>query len=326
VTAKRIVVPAVLLAVIVLVAVWWLALSRTEAPEEFAAEASAAARQARESAKPESRSEVIAVAPQMPALPATPVLAAKYEMRDAIRDTTDLHAYYERTKDLPDPTGERAYRMAEAIFECTAFMDLPVPDLSARLALTKAARESPRRQEVFSAMVERCKGFSGNPSAVAELMQGLHRKAEAARYPAEVARSLRMEAGRRDPEAADKTAVSFLSAPTPDPDVIHELSQYLNLRMAGHPDYRGVDAAARAIAWGLLECQYGADCGPRSRPVTMTCIAYGACDLIRVEDAILVQGSQATVNNATALRDRLARQVAERDWNAVGLAPRFKAP
>jgi len=39
-----------------------------------------------------------------------------------------------------------------------------------------------------------------------------------------------------------------------------------------------------------------------------------------------VQGSQATVNNATALRDRLARQVAERDWNAVGLAPRFKAP
>ena len=325
-TAKRIVVPAVLLAVIVLVAAWWLALSRTESAEEFAAEVSAAARQAREPPKPGSKSEVIAIGSPGPSLPASPVLAAKYEMRDAIRDTTDLRAYYERTKDLPDPTGERAYRMAEAIFECTAFMDLPVPDLSARLALTKQARESPRRQEAFNAMVERCKGFSGNPRAVAELMQGLHRKAEAASYPAEVARSLRMESERRDPEAGDKTAISLLSAPTPDPDVVHELAQYLNFRMAGHPDYRGIDAAALAVAWGLLECQYGADCGPRSRPVTMTCIAYGACDLTRVEDAIVVQGSQATVNNAVELRDRIARQIAERDWKAVGLAPRSKAP
>jgi hypothetical protein len=157
-------------------------------------------------------------------------------------------------------------------------------------------------------------------------MQSLHRKAEAASYPAEVARSLRMEAGPRDPEVADKTAVSLLSATTLDPDVVHELAQFLNQRMAGNPAYRGVDAAARAVAWGLVECEYGADCGPRSRPVTMTCIAYGACDLTRVEEAILVQGSQATVNNAVVIRDRLLRQIAERDWNAVGLAPRLKAP
>jgi hypothetical protein len=107
---------------------------------------------------------------------------------------------------------------------------------------------------------------------------------------------------------------------------VHELAQFLNLRMSRHPEYRGIDAAARSVAWGLLECQYGADCGPRSRPVVMTCIAYGVCDISRVEEAILVQGTQATVNNAIAARDRLARQIAERDWNAVGLAPRFKAP
>lgn len=322
---RRVAGAAILLVVLALAGVWWAALTRSHPAEEFA-EASAAA--SRAASKPAAKSEVIAVAPPiLPPLPApTPVQAAKYEMRDAIRDTNDLRAFYDRTKDLPDPTGERAYRLAEALFECTAFIDLPTPELSARLALTKAARESPRRQEVFNAMVERCKGFSGNPPAVAEILQGLHRKAGAAGYPAEVARSLRMEAGNRDPDWADRTAVSMLSGSSLDPDVVHELAQYLNVRMAANPAYRGIDAAARSVAWGLVECEYGADCGPRSRPLVMTCVAFGVCDLTRIEEAILVQGSQATVNNAVATRDRLLRQIAERDWNAVGLAPRFKAP
>jgi hypothetical protein len=58
----------------------------------------------------------------------------------------------------------------------------------------------------------------------------------------------------------------------------------------------------------------------------MTCVAYGACDLMTIEEAVMVQGSQATVNNAIAMRDRLARMIAERDWNAIGLAPRNKPP
>ena len=326
-SAKRILVAAISLVVIVLVAVWWLALSRTQPTEEFAAEAAAAAQQAREPTRARPQSEVIAIAPRVPPLPApTPAQAAKYEMRDAIRDTADLRAYYEKTKDLPDPTGERAYRFAEALFECTAFMDLPVQDLSSRLAVTQRARESPRRQEVFNAMVERCKGFSGDPAAVRELMQALHRKAESAGYPAEIARSLRMEAGRRDPEWADRTAVALMSASELDPDVVHELAQFLNGRMTGHPAYRGVDTSARMVAWGLIECQFGADCGPRSRPLVMTCVAYGACDLNRIEEAILVQGGQATVNNAVAARDRILRQIAERDWKAVGLASVPKVP
>jgi hypothetical protein len=323
---KRFVLPAAAIVVAVLGGAWWLALSRTTAEDEFSAAGKPAGRASAAAQPARSQSAVIATQPQLAPLPPyVPARAARYEMRDAIRDTTDLRAYYERAKDLPDPTGERAYRFAEAIFECTVFMDLPPQDLSSRLALTKAARESPRRQEVFAAMVERCKGFAGNPAGVAELVQQLHRRAEAAEYPAAIARSLRMEAGRRDPEWADKTAVALLTG-TPDPDVVHELAQYLNLRTAGNPAYRGIDAAARSVAWGLLECQYGADCGPRSRPLTMTCIAYGACDLTTIEEAVLVQGAQATVNNAIAIRDQLARRIAERDWSAVGLAPRPKTP
>ena len=318
---KRFAIPIVALVLLFLGVAWWLALSRTgavgEPPPDSAPRASAA--------KPAAaRSEVIGMRPPLAPLTApaaTPVQAARYELRDAIRDAADLRAYYERTKDLPDPTGERAYRFAEAIFLCTPFMDLPTPQLSARLAMTPKARENPRRQEAFNAILERCKGFAGNPAATAELVQALHRKAEAAGYPAEVARSLRLEAGRRDPEWADRTAQAMLSVEHPDPDVVHELAQYVSLRMISSPGYRGTDAGVRSMAWGLLECEYGADCGPRSQPVLMTCVAYGACELSRIEEAVLVQGSQAAVNSSIAMRDRLARQIAERDWNAIGLVP-----
>jgi hypothetical protein len=257
----------------------------------------------------------------------SPPLAPRAQsLRDQIRDAADLRAFYERVKDTPDRTGERSYRLAEAIFECSVFAELPMEESSRRFALTKAAAENPRRQEVFAFMYERCKGFAGSPAGLAAMMQALHKRAEAAGYPAEIARSLRFEAGRLDPEGADKLAINLLSATVPDPDVVHELAQFLNLRNQGVPAWRGIDAAARAIGWGLLECEYGADCGARSRPVMMTCITLGRCDLQRVEEAIFVQGTQATVNNAMRERDTLARQIAARDWAGVGFTPRLKAP
>ena len=128
----------------------------------------------------------------------------------------------------------------------------------------------------------------------------------------------------RQVERSDEIAMALLA--NPDADVVHELAQYLNLRNMHLPQWRTSDAPMRSIAWGLLECQYGGDCGPRSRPVVMTCIAFGACDLQRVEEAVLVQGSQSAVNGAMLMRDRLARQLAARDWAALGFIERPKLP
>src|SRR5205823_3538528 len=143
-------------------------------------------------------------------------------LRDRIRDATDLRALYDLMKDDPDRTGEASYRLAEAIFECSAFVDVPYEDLSRRLAIAKKALDNPRRQEVLVFMFERCKGFSGNSAAMTEAIQALHQRALAAGYPAEIARSLRYDAGRRDPDGADQTAIALLSAKN-DPDVVHEL-------------------------------------------------------------------------------------------------------
>src|SRR5207237_3221465 len=87
-------------------------------------------------------------------------------LRDRIRDATDLRALYDRMKDDPDRTGEASYRLAEAIFECSAFVDVAYEDLSRRLAIAKKALDNPRRQEVLAFMFERCKGFSGNSAAM----------------------------------------------------------------------------------------------------------------------------------------------------------------
>ena len=313
---KRFLVPAAAIAVLLIAMAWWFALSRTLPPADISGEAASAATQARSAS---SRTQAAEVDPHraMPPAPARPS-----PLRDKIRDATDLRALYESMKNEMDPTGEISYRLAEAIFECSAFVDVPYPSLSKRLALSPKALDNPRREEVLTFMFERCKGFSGDPEAMAQIMRSLHERAEAAAYPAEIARTLRFDAGRRDPEGADKTAIALLSA-NKDPDVVHELAQYVTLRNQRVAAYRGVDAATRSIAWGLLECEYGADCGPRSRSVTMTCVALGACDVERVEGAILVQGSQAVFNNAVAMRKELASQIAAHDWNAVGFAPRF---
>jgi hypothetical protein len=313
---KRILVPAAVVAALFVAAVWWFALSRGLPAEDLADTARPSAPAASTSAAPRPAAAAVAQrgAPLSPPRPSP--------LRDRIRDATDLRALYESMKNELDPTGELSYRLAEAIFECSAFVDVSYPNLSKRLALSPKALDNPRREEVLTFMFERCKGFSGDPEAMAQMMRSLHERAEAAGYPAETARTLRYDAGRRDPEGADKTAIALLSANN-DPDVVHELAQYVTLRNQRVPAYRGVDAATRSIAWGLLECDYGADCGPRSRSVTMTCVALGACNVQRVEEAILVQGSQAVFNNAVAMRKALAGQIAAHDWNAVGFAPRF---
>jgi hypothetical protein len=324
---KRLVVPGVVAALAIIAAVWWFALTRTRPPADVDLPASTAAetKSAPVAVPPKGSGVVVPIPDPRAAVPAPVAIAPSSQvLRDLIRDATNLRALYDRMKDLPDPTGERAYRLAEAIFECSVFVDSPPEELSARLAITQAARESSRRREVFNFMVERCKGFAGNPAALRDITQGLHKRAEAAGYPAEVARSLRSEASLREVQRADQVAISLLA--NPDPEVVHELAQYVNLRNMYLPQWRTGEAPIRSIAWSLLECQYGGDCGPRSRPVVMTCIAFGACELQRVEEAVLAQGSQASVNAAMLMRDRLARQIAAGDWAAVGFIERPKLP
>jgi hypothetical protein len=318
---KRIVIPVAAIAVLAIGGAWWAVL-RTGAID--ADVSPPAPRALQESAPARRNSEVVAIPGKATTVPVARTLPpASLALRSEIRDAPDLRAYYDKVKDLPDPTGERSYRLAEAIFECELFVDKPLHELSRRLAVTRAAIEdNPRRTQVLTAMVDRCKGFNGMGANLADLTRQLHERALAANYPAAIARSLRFEPAVKDLAKADETAVRLIGS-SPDPDVLLETYHYLDARNGG--DWlrkNGTDVQTWSFAWGLLQCDYGADCGPQSRALMLTCVVRGVCDATRMEAAILVQGGQAAVNNAVNMRDQLVRRIANQDWAGIGFIER----
>ena len=317
---KRIVIPVTAVAVLAIGGAWWLVLriaTRGEAQEVTQA--------ATVDGKGASSAKTASPPGPVPTGIARPVIApASIALRDEIRDTADLRAYYERVKDLPDAKGERSYRLAEAIFECSIFVDKPVEELSRRLTVVPAKGDAQaQRNRLLNAMVDRCKGFNGMGAGMLEITQQLHRRAEAAGYPAEIARSLRFEPAVSDLARADGVATQLL-ATSPDPEVLLQVYHYLDARNGSEwlRQFNNMDVLAWSFGWGLLQCDYGADCGPRSRPVMMVCILRGACDATRVEAAIFIQGGQATVNGADNLRIQLAQRIANQDWAGLGFIER----
>ena len=321
--AKRTLLAVVALALVAL-AVWWLGLRDTPVPARGAATADRAASSAATSHAPSSGSAVIAMptSPAPRAQPGAPATPAQLAIRDQIRDAADLRALYERMKNEPDPTGEASYRMAEAIFECAPFVDKTLAQVSARLNIAKKP-DSPERTAALQWMVARCAGFSGMGTGLMDLYHDLHRQAAGAAYPAAVARSLRDEPGRNDLARSDATAVALLVS-QPDPDVLLEISRYLEVRNGSNWLARsgGPDAQTWSLAWGFLQCTYGADCGPASRPVMLSCMLMSTCGAMSVEDSLIAQGTPPqTLRAAGFLRDRLAQQLANRDWAGLGFIP-----
>jgi hypothetical protein len=316
---KRIVIPVAAVAVLAIGGAWWLVLRNATRDEVQSAPAAAAV----DGKTSPGGGQPLRPEP-MPTGPVRLVLApASIALRDEIRDASDLRAYYERVKDLPDPKGERSYRLAEAIFECSIFVDKTAEEVSRRLTVVPAKGDAlAKRSRLIDTMVERCRGFNGMGAGMLDITQQLHRRAEAAGYPAEIARSLRFEPAVRDLGRADGVATQLLVT-NPDPEVLLQVYHYLDARN-GTEWLRqlNMDVLTWSYGWGLLQCDYGADCGPRSRPVMMVCILRGACDANRVEAAVFIQGGQAVVNGADNLRTQLARRIANQDWVGLGFIER----
>ena len=318
---KRIVIPVTAVAVLAIGGAWWLVL-RNAARDE--AQGAPAVATVDGKASPGGGQSPLRPEP-MPTGLVRPVPApASIALRDEIRDAADLRAYYERVKDLPDPKGERSYRLAEAILECSIFVDKTAEEVSRRLAVVPAKGDAQaKRSRLINTMVERCRGFSGTGAGMLELTQQLHRRAEAAGYPAEIARSLRFEPAVSDLGKADGVATQLLVT-SPDPEVLLQVYHYLDARNGSEwlRQLNNMDVLTWSYGWGLLQCDYGADCGPRSRPVMMVCILRGECDANRVEAAAFIQGGQAVVNGADNLRTQLARRIANQDWVGLGFIER----
>lgn len=323
---KRLAVASIVLGVLALAALWWIAFRTTSMPVLVSQTQPPAA--APKQAEGKGASAVVGIPGATPYAPST--LGSRYSpaslaLRDRIAASLNLRALYEELRGASDPGGEISYRLAEAIFECTPFIDRSPEDIGKRLSATQPPPDIPRRKELIAWMAQRCAGFSAMGSSFAQIYQDLHKRAEAAGYPAEIARSLRQEPDR---EKADGIAIRLLSS-NPDADVVHEIQQYIDARNGAGWTSRpnGADAQVWAYGWGLLECSYGADCGPASRPIVMTCIVMAICGPPSMEETILAQTrSPRTLQQAAILRGALDGAIQQRDWARIGLIPLNKSP
>jgi hypothetical protein len=327
---KRIVLSVAVFAFLVITLAWWLyGRGEAAAPAASAASSGVTTRGALQGRAPNPGSAVIAIPDRTPVLPAgaPPANLAARALREQIRDSVNLRALYDQLRNSSDPTGEASYLLAEAIFECTPFIDRTTEEASARLSFVKPAPANPRRDQVLAFMVERCKGFSGMGAAFADAYRDLQRRAEVAGYGPAVLRALRLDPNR-DPARADATAIQLLTA-GPDPEVLFEVAQFIEARNGPTWLRRGglADAQAWTAAWGLLQCSYGADCGPMSRPLIMACVVMSYCGLNSVEEAVLAQTrSSNTLRSAAVMRDQLAERLGNRDWAGLGFIEIAKDP
>ena len=324
---KRLVIPSIVLGAVALAALWWLALRATSMPAAQMQPAPSAqgAQNAREGKGASAVVALPGLTPYAPSNIASRYSPASLALRDRIAASLNLRALYEELRSSNDPTGEISYRLAEAIFECSPFIDRSPEDIGKRLSATQPPPDIPRRKELIAWMAQRCGGFSAMGPSFTQLYQDLHKRAEAAGYPAEIARSLRFEPDR---DKADGTAMRLLAS-NPDADVVHEIQQYIDARNGGSWSSRpnGADPQLWEYGWGLLECAYGADCGPASRPAVMTCIVMGVCGLPSVEQTILAQTrSPRALQQAATLRDSLDSAIQRQDWGRIGFVPPNKTP
>jgi hypothetical protein len=158
-------------------------------------------------------------------------------------------------------------------------------------------------------------------AGLAGVTEELYAQARAAGYPAAMALSLRSEAAMREREKSDATAIRLLET-SPEPEVLAEVQHYLTARNGDRVVPTGVPVQAWFNGWSLLQCDYGADCGPQSSAVRFACLTRGICEAAGTEEAIFLQGGQSALTAAGAQRDALLRRIADRNWPALGFTER----
>jgi hypothetical protein len=276
-------------------------------------------------ARPSSGSGIVAGpdrGAQMPQRPSAGPAAASpagASLREQVRATSDLRALYEQLKNGSDPRGEGSFHLGDAIGDCAQLVDKPFDEVMTQPGVPRAAAYTSRREEVMRWSIGRCKGFERlGATAMARMQAELYSRAEAAGYPAAVARSLYADASRRTPEQADTVAVTLLLQGA-DGATVNEIGRYLDARNAGGQWPPGGDAQDWRTAWMLLPCSYGADCGPTSRAAVGACILTAACSSSSMAEVVLAMGtSPDTLRRATALRDDLVARMAAGDWTNMG--------
>jgi hypothetical protein len=324
----RVVIALVLVAVVVAIA--WLTLRPREIPVSQQEQLPPS-----EAPKARTKSEVIALEPSSPRPPVAPLtthprVPSPKPVREEIRDSGDLMATYLKYKNWDDPSGEVAWYLSTALDFCYEFAGRPFAQMEAMLRRSggKDVQNQEIRMATLNSVYRKCAGFidqGGPDSPVAKARDEQRKRAEDARYPAELARQLSLSFQERGLDRSDKTAMELLNDPRTN--IAQGIQEYLALRNGPAWVPPGMpDRVTWGTAWLLLQCDLGEDCGATSRTPVMTCLLSGVCGITSLHDGLRARGmSIEQIQSAYQARDQLAQAIRRQDWARLGFVPRVNA-
>jgi hypothetical protein len=243
--------------------------------------------------------------------------------------STDVRATYEKYRSSDDPTGEIAYFLFKALDDCTPFAHRTPRQVAEEMNARRQPIGGAERSRLIRESIDRCKGFAEwDHVALIARVEELRQEAAAAGYPAAVATTLPRLLWTQGLQRADEVAVSLLSGDV-DGDVVQGVYHYL-LARNGNEWFAGQGSpSASFAAWTLLECNMGADCGARSRPVITACLYFGACEQHEVVTVLPVMDpglDPARLQEAIAIETTLGNAIRNHDWVRLGFAYPRKIP
>ena len=215
------------------------------------------------------------------------------------------------------------YHIAVALEECYAlshdglarFRD----DFAQRLN-ANAAPENWTRERAFDRSIRHCVAFDGapiSPVLVLDLLQSAARDGD----PRAIARTLLFR-DLAESKAGSFEVVTRLLA-TGDAHVIRDVGLFLTrgestLKLG--EDRAPVRATTLAVAWELVACDFGLDCGD-SKMLANLCAWQGQCGAFSFDDWLgRYTESAEELADIRRLRMQISRSLLAQDWPALGLS------
>ena len=220
------------------------------------------------------------------------------------------------------------YFSAMALEECYALSHEGITrfrdDFMRRLTLTPGAATQHHnwvREDAFNRSNRDCMGFDGLPISPGYVL-GLIQSAAGDGDPRATARTLLFRDLAESKVGSFDVVARLLSMG--DPHIIRDVGLYLTrgestLTLAD--SNAPVRAATLAVAWELVACDFGLECGADSKLLNNLCAYQGQCSAFSYEDW-LSRYSESREEFAEILRLRLLlrRGLMAHDWHGLGLS------
>jgi hypothetical protein len=260
--------------------------------------------------------------------------SASFPSRSQHRQTRDFageqNRYYDPDLAMVAESLDAAsrYFVAMALEDCYALSQHGLPrlhdDFLHRVNVSASASdqyENWLRERAFAGTTRHCLFFDGAPISPEKIL-GLLQSAARDGDPRALARTLLFRDLADSKQGTFDLVTRLLS--TRDPLVIRDVGLFLTRgesSMIVGDSSTPVNATSLAIAWELVACDFGMDCGSDSKLLNNLCAYQGQCRAFSYEDWLgRYTESAEELQEIKRLRTLLHRGLVNRDWGLLGLS------